>query len=446
MGRQEKLIKFLMLSGDIVLMYVALFLTLVARYGDLKFLSNGSLPPFLMHFSLIYLFWVVFLFALDFYEISPKRFIPNLVVFSCFALFSGVTYFYFKPQLYFTPKTILVLDVIVFDILFVLFRQSFKRVVFSNLKEKVIMMGTHEEMKDIIPWIPNSGYQVAAVFADQYQGEFPFKIVSDRKELHDILEKEKISFLAINPSPEKYELIGDILTNFPSMVSFLNLFEFYELLSKKVRLSFVDEAWVVKNISPNQHKLDVFLKRIFDMVLASLFFIALMVLFPFIAIAIKLDSKGPIFYRQARVGKNGKIFAITKFRTMQDLKTESKEIWREKDQKEITRVGNFLRRFHLDELPQVFSILKGDLSFVGPRPEWTKIADIFEKEIPFYRKRYLVKPGFTGWAQINYRASNSVEEARQKFEYDLYYIKNRSLTLDAKIVLKTIRLILQHKM
>jgi exopolysaccharide biosynthesis polyprenyl glycosylphosphotransferase len=446
MGRQEKLIKFLMLSGDIVLMYVALFLTLVTRYGDLKFLSNGSLPPFLMHFSLIYLFWVVFLFALDFYEISPKRFIPNLVVFSCFALFSGVTYFYFKPQLYFTPKTILVLDVIVFDILFVLFRQSFKRVVFSNLKEKVIMMGTHEEMKDIIPWIPNSGYQVAAVFADQHQGEFPFKIVSDRKELHDILEKEKISFLAINPSPEKYELIGDILTNFPSMVSFLNLFEFYELLSKKVRLSFVDEAWVVKNISPNQHKLDVFLKRIFDMVLASLFFIALIVLFPFIAIAIKLDSNGPIFYRQARVGKNGKIFAITKFRTMQDLKTESKEIWREKDQKEITRVGNFLRRFHLDELPQVFSILKGDLSFVGPRPEWTKIADIFEKEIPFYRKRYLVKPGFTGWAQINYRASNSVEEARQKFEYDLYYIKNRSLTLDAKIVLKTIRLILQHKM
>ena len=119
---------------------------------------------------------------------------------------------------------------------------------------------------------------------------------------------------------------------------------------------------------------------------------------------------------------------------------QDKKIWREKDKNNITKTGRILRKFHIDELPQFLSILRGDLSFVGPRPEWVELAKVFEKKIPFYPQRYLVKPGFTGWAQINFPASTSIEEAKRKFEYDLYYIKNRSFLLDIEIILKTVRL------
>ena len=125
---------------------------------------------------------------------------------------------------------------------------------------------------------------------------------------------------------------------------------------------------------------------------------------------------------------------------MKESRGATEDIWREKDSSCITRVGKFLRATHIDELPQSWSIIKGDLSFVGPRPEWIEMAKKFEQEIPFYRQRYLVKPGIIGWAQINFPASRSVKEATEKFEYDLYYIKNQSLLLDAEIILKAVKL------
>ena len=128
---------------------------------------------------------------------------------------------------------------------------------------------------------------------------------------------------------------------------------------------------------------------------------------------------------------------------MKVSKKQDKDFWREKDPSQINRVGKILRKFYLDELPQFFNILKGDISFVGPRPEWVELAKVFEKEIPFYSLRYIVRPGLTGWAQLNFPASVSVEEAKEKFQYDLYYIKNRSFFLDLEIILKTIRLILR---
>ena len=133
---------------------------------------------------------------------------------------------------------------------------------------------------------------------------------------------------------------------------------------------------------------------------------------------------------------------LYKFRTMAEDRNQDKEIWREKNKDNITSVGRILRKIHLDELPQAWNIFKGDLSFVGPRAEWLELAKVFEQEIPFYKQRYLVKPGLFGWAQINFPASKSVDEAKEKFEYDLYYIKNHSLLLDLEIILKAVKLFL----
>ncbi|MCX6720715.1 MAG: sugar transferase [Candidatus Staskawiczbacteria bacterium] len=212
--------------------------------------------------------------------------------------------------------------------------------------------------------------------------------------------------------------------------------------SKKIILENIDEKWF-KSISSK--KRDIFylvIKRTIDIILGSIGFIIFAICLPFFALATKLDSKGPVFYCHYRVGKNGKLFNLYKFRSMHDNSAKDEKTWREKDVSSVTRVGKFLRRTHLDELPQAINILKGDISFVGPRAEWVEFAKVFEKEIPFYKYRYLVKPGLIGWAQINYPPSKSVNEAREKFEYDLYYIKNQSILLDLEIIIKSPKLFL----
>lgn len=208
--------------------------------------------------------------------------------------------------------------------------------------------------------------------------------------------------------------------------------------SKKISLDSINEGWLEKNISKKDNKFYLLLKRIIDVIFGLIGFIFFVIFFPFIAIAIKIDSKGSIIYKQERVGKNGKVFVLYKFRTMHD--STDKKAWREKDKNNITRVGKILRRSHLDELPQAMNLLRGDLSFVGPRAEWVELGKVFEKEIPFYKQRYLVKPGVIGWAQINFPPSKSLDEAKEKFEYDLYYIKNRCILLDLEIILKSPKL------
>jgi len=198
-----------------------------------------------------------------------------------------------------------------------------------------------------------------------------------------------------------------------------------------------------ENLKDFQKKPGIFYlvsKRIFDLIFATLGLFIFALTFPFIGLFIKLTSRGPIFFLQKRVGKDRKIFLSFKYRTMHAHKEkEEKELWREKDKNEITLAGFFLRTTHLDELPQILNILKGDLSFVGPRPEWEKLAKIFEKEIPYYFLRYQVKPGLTGWAQINYPPSTSIEEAKEKFKYDLYYLKERSFFFDLSIFLRSLK-------
>jgi len=177
--------------------------------------------------------------------------------------------------------------------------------------------------------------------------------------------------------------------------------------------------------------------------LASLIFFPLaIVLGVAIAIIIKLEGRGPIFYKQARIGHRGKLFTLTKFRTMRTDAEAAGAQWTVQDDNRITKVGRFLRKTRLDELPQLVNILKGEMSFVGPRAERPEFHELLIKEIPFYEKRYLVKPGLTGWAQINYTYGSSVEDTKEKLAYDFYYLKNRSLVFDIGITLKTANIVL----
>jgi lipopolysaccharide/colanic/teichoic acid biosynthesis glycosyltransferase len=160
------------------------------------------------------------------------------------------------------------------------------------------------------------------------------------------------------------------------------------------------------------------------------------------AILIKLESRGPIFYRQERVGKNGRTFSLMKFRSMRIDAEKDGPVWAKTEDERTTRVGRIIRKIRVDEIPQFWNILRGDMNFVGPRPERPHFIAQLAEEIPFYEQRHLVAPGLTGWAQIKYPYGASIEDAKQKLEYDLYYLKNQSITLDATIMFETIKTIL----
>ena len=167
---------------------------------------------------------------------------------------------------------------------------------------------------------------------------------------------------------------------------------------------------------------------------------------PFVALAIYLESPGPIFYSQGRVGRAGRTFQLIKLRSMvPDAEQDGQARWAEEKDKRVTRVGRFLRRTRLDELPQCLNVLRGEMSLIGPRPERPEFVTRLQKRIPFYRSRLAVRPGLTGWAQVNYHYGSSVEDALVKLQYDLYYIKHKSLYLDLLILLKTIGVVLSFQ-
>jgi len=177
-----------------------------------------------------------------------------------------------------------------------------------------------------------------------------------------------------------------------------------------------------------------------NLVMAGLSLIAASPFMLLTALAVRLSSRGPVLYRQVRVGMDGRLFTLYKFRSMRaDAEAATGAIWAARDDPRVTRVGRFIRRFRLDELPQLFNVLKGEMSIVGPRPERPEFVEALAAHVPYYRRRHCVRPGITGWAQINYKYGDTLEDTRAKLEYDLFYIKNMSLTLDAIIIFHTMK-------
>jgi exopolysaccharide biosynthesis polyprenyl glycosylphosphotransferase len=216
---------------------------------------------------------------------------------------------------------------------------------------------------------------------------------------------------------------------------------FYEKFWRKIPISELRDDWFLysSGFRLMHHALALNVKRLMDILLSLTILVGGAPLMLLTVILIKLDSKGSIFYTQLRTGQRGKSIRIYKFRTMVEDAEKQGAAWAEVNDARVTRVGRWLRAWHLDELPQAWNVLKGDMSCIGPRPERPEFTQELEKHIPYYDLRYLVKPGITGWAQVMHPYGSSIEDARKKLEYDLYYIKHYSLLLDAFIALKTLR-------
>jgi sugar transferase (PEP-CTERM system associated) len=218
---------------------------------------------------------------------------------------------------------------------------------------------------------------------------------------------------------------------------------FIERETGRVDLDTLNPSWLIFSDGfSSARMLSSAIKRIFDIIASLLLLVLTLPIIALFAVLVKLDSKGPAFFRQTRVGLYGEPFTLIKLRSMRIDAEKDGAKWAEKDDPRITRLGRFMRKFRIDELPQAWSVLKGEMSFVGPRPEVPSFVESLEREIPFYAERHMVKPGITGWAQINYPYGASIEDSRRKLEYDLYYAKNYTPFLDLVILLQTLRVIL----
>ncbi|MBP7992593.1 MAG: sugar transferase, partial [Candidatus Magasanikbacteria bacterium] len=223
---------------------------------------------------------------------------------------------------------------------------------------------------------------------------------------------------------------------------------FYETITGRVPAASYSDGWFISNLVNRDQQLYDSVRRVIDYAVGIGMGILFIALFPFIAVAIKTNSKGPILFKQKRMGWRSTTFTIQKFRTMYALAADGSAetegaVFAQKNDDRITKVGTFLRKTRLDELPQFWNLLRGDISLIGPRPERPEIFAKLETAMPYYHLRLLVKPGITGWAAINQHYAGTIDEAIQKLQYDLYYIKNRSALLDLVIVLRTINVVLR---
>jgi exopolysaccharide biosynthesis polyprenyl glycosylphosphotransferase len=263
------------------------------------------------------------------------------------------------------------------------------------------------------------------------------------------VEQRGISLLVLAISGEiNAELFQAILDCQEQGAEVIRMPTLYESLLGRVPIAYLDADWLLTSFLDSARLYDLYdpLKRLIDIVIGVVGVTLWLLFLPLLALLIRLDSAGPILYGQGRSGKGGKAFRVWKFRTMvAHAEADGEARWASEEDPRVTRIGKWMRRTRLDEMPQFWNVLRGEMSFIGPRPERPEWIAQLEKQIPFYRARLLVQPGITGWSQVNYGYVRSVEDTALKLEYDLYYIRHRSLTLDMKIMLRTLVTILRFQ-
>ncbi len=427
--------KVLILIGDVLALYLSLALMLVIRYGLRGFL--GKVQDHFVPFSIIFLLWIFIFYLANLYR--PHTFRSRAVLLSTLtisvlvALIASMIAFYLFGSFFeLTPKTNLLIFGAVFIFIGFIFRRATLNIFVSGAIPIVIFGTTSlvEEAVEFLKQNPHAGYRVAFWYKELSASSL--ETASSRA------KEEKVEMVIIAESHLTKEMASVIVQKLLSKeVMIINFWDFYEMVFEKIPLEELEESWFIENVTTRRPIYDS-VKRALDLFLGVIFSIAFFLPALLVGALIKVSSRGPVIFSQERTGKNGMVFKVYKFRTMRE--GNSGPLWTEKNDNRLTTIGKFLRFSHLDEIPQLVNVLKGNISFTGPRPERIELVDQYRK-LPYYDMRHVIKPGLTGWAQINYRPSASLEEAYEKLRYDAYYVKNRSLLLDLKIILKTIKYI-----
>ena len=433
-----KLRKFILLFGDIFFLYLSLLLTVVI--GFWPHFTAAVLREHFLPFSFLYFFWLLSFYIFDLYDLNFLRselkfkLIAKIGEAVVTSLFIGISFFYTIPFFGITPKTNLLINVLIFSFFAYFWRKIFSSLFATRIIEKVIFLGKEGIVKEIIKKV-NNGSQLGYRFAGFIDRQKPFIKQLKLRRVNAIIILDKLM--------KNDKILKELYKIIPLKIGLIKATDFYELIFQKTPVDSLSEKWFLDNLRENRKRIYDIAKRGLDVFFAFLFIVLTLPFWLIIPLLIKIDDDGKIFYKQKRIGKDGRVFYLWKFRSMKPNSENKAGLGktREDDKRRITRIGEILRQSHFDELPQLINVLKGDISIVGPRPERPKFVREFRKKIPYYDLRHIIKPGITGWAQIKYKYARSIKDSKEKLEYDLYYIKNRSLILDLGIILKTIQTI-----
>ena len=437
--RREALV---LLMGDLFFLIVALWATLLIRYSALP--SWDVFYTHLVPFAFLFSLSVLVFFIAGLYEKHTLLFKSQLSQTILYAQVANITvgasFFFFIPYFGIQPKTNLFIYLIFSTGLVSIWRIYFFPLLSRPTSGRAILLGSGEECAELHQEINgNSRYSINFT-APCMPSE---NVAGDQ--LLSTVQKNQASVVVM-----PFSHIGTSASSAwddlaISGIRFVDSARLYEELFDRVSLSLLDHRWFLEESIRAETTLYRYAKRITDIIGASIALLILSPLFLIIALAIKFDGGGQVFISQKRVGRGNKDIEILKFRTM--LFDDGGDPEKQK-QNHVTRVGAFLRKTQIDEMPQFWSVLRGDLSLIGPRPEIRSLVEQYEKEIPFYSARLLMRPGISGWAQIKHKSppkfSLDVEKTREKLSYDLYYLKHRSFLIDLSIVLRTVKILLSR--
>ncbi|MDY6863054.1 MAG: sugar transferase [Thermodesulfobacteriota bacterium] len=447
--RSEKSKKTILFIGDLILILLAVYLAVFLRSGT----SVNILVKYTGATTFSTSVYLLGFYIFDFYKLDLKfKSIFYSVTFAVGIVAATSTIsmvFYSFPSWKFGRGIFLI------NMVFIsLFTYSWRLVfllIFSAIKPRVIViLGAGDSGKTIYNVVNNSDDFMVKGFLDDNVEKQDTKIgkhsvLGKSTLLPGLAEQDEIDAAVIAITHEKSsEFIKAVMNAKVNGVEIYDMPSLYEELTGKLPVKHIEDIWVVSTPFQGMVKsaYTAHIKKIIDKGLSC----ALLILsFPVIiitAIAIKLDSKGPVFFRQKRMGLNGKVYDMVKFRSMVKNAEPDGAVWAHKNDIRTTGVGRIIRKMRIDEIPQMWNVLVGEMSFIGPRPERPEFVESLTAEIPFYSLRHTVRPGVTGWAQINYSYGSSKEDALEKLQYDLFYIKNLSPLLDLHIIFKTIKVVL----
>ncbi len=347
---------------------------------------------------------------------------------------------------------ILVSAILIFGVLQFLCHSTYSLYVkFTGFARRVVILGVGSTAGNMGALIPKSdeNYLLSGYLrCSEEAATVPISsILENSGGIYETVKREKIDKIVVSLSERRGVFpLSDVMACKLDGIEVVDAPSFYEHVTGKLFLEGINPSWIIFSEGFKVSRIRKVLKRLVDLSFASIGIILLLPVLPLIALAIKIDSPGPVFYRQVRVGEKENLFSLFKFRTMSvDAESVSGAVWAQQNDTRVTRLGAFFRKSRIDELPQFFNIICGDMSMVGPRPERPEFVGNLKKLIPYYSERHFVKPGVTGWAQVRYQYGASVDDAMEKLRFDLYYIKNLSLMFDFMIILETIQVVLFRK-
>ncbi|HZS43122.1 MAG TPA: exopolysaccharide biosynthesis polyprenyl glycosylphosphotransferase [Candidatus Paceibacterota bacterium] len=433
--RNEPILLFL---GDVVAFLISLWLTLAVRYLTVP--SSELFFNLLLPFAILFFVWVVIFFISGLYEkhtVLLKSKLPNIILNAQVTnSLVAVLFFYFIPYFGVTPKTTLFIYLIISFCLILLWRIKIASTLGFKNREPALLIGSGPEVDELIEEINNNNrynlYFVSFINLDRTE------IIDFQVDILDRIYTDNISVVVIDLRNKKIEPLLPRLYNLIfSNIRFIDKYKIYEDIFDRVPYSLLQYNWFLENISTSSKLIYDTLKRLFDIVLSLIFGLISLIFYPFVYVAIKIEDGGPVFIVQERIGQGGRKINLLKFRSM---KSSDRGMWVVEKDDRVTRVGKFLRKTRIDELPQLWNVLIGDISLIGPRPDIYDLGLKLAKEIPYYTIRSIIKPGLSGWAQIKQDLPpQSLEETKIRLVYDLYYVKNRSIILDIKIILQTLK-------